>query len=155
MIPLRKFFNLFFCDYIEPFMVNRQGLRQKVFILAITCLWSRAVALNVCRDASTKNVLRAVQLHCYDYGVFHQCISDMGSQIQAGANVIKTFLSDHETRAFLVTNGIKEVSFQHYAKGCSSLGPLIETLVNQVKYLICKSIENVVLDYFDSHFLIM
>ena len=136
-------------------MINLQGSRQKVFILAITCLWSRAVALYVCRDASTKEFLRALQLHCYDYGVFHQFISDMGSQIQAGANVIKTFLSDHETRTFLVANGIKEVSFQHYAKGCSSLGSLIETLVKQVKYLICKSIKNIVLDYFDFHFLIM
>ena len=50
--------------------------------------------------------------------------------------------------------GIKEVKFQHFAKGNSSLGSLIEVLVKQVKFLIYKSIKTVILDYFQFDFLI-
>ena len=152
--PPRRPYKSVFLDYIGPFIVNLEGKRTKVWLLAITCLWSRAVNLEICRDASTEEFLRALQLHCYKFGVFSSCVSDLGSQIQAGANILRAFLADYETKRFLGQNGIEEVSFQHYAKGNSALGSLIEVCVKQVKHLIQKSIRKIVLDFFDFHFLI-
>ena len=149
-IPFRSIF----IDHIGPFTVCLQGKRTKVWLLAISCLWSRAINLKVCLDLTVKEFLKAMQLHCHEYGMFEECLSDLGSQIQAGAHTIKAFMSDFETKQFLSSNGIRELKFQHYAKGNSSLGSLIETCVKQVKFFIQKSIRTNVLDYFEFTFLI-
>ena len=46
------------------------------------------------------------------------------------------------------------VSFQHYAKGNSSLGALIESQVKQVKHLFLKYIQTSALDYFYFEYII-
>ena len=152
--PPMKPFRSVFLDYIGPFTVKLEGKNTRVLLLAITCLWSRAVNLIVCRKANVDDFLRGIQLHCFEYGIFQDCISDMGSQIMAGANIIRTFLSDYQTKSFLSLNGIKEVGFQHYAKGNSALGSVIESMVKQVKLLIFKSIKLVILDYFQFEYII-
>ena len=152
--PPQKPFRAIFLDHIGPFTVNLQGQKTKVWLLAITCLFSRAVNLKISLGLSVKEFLKAVQIHCHEYGMFQECLSDLGSQIQAGAHTIKAFLSDFETRQFLGANGIQDVQFQHYAKGNSALGSLIETCVKQIKFFIQKSIRTNVLDYFEFEFLI-
>ena len=152
--PPRKPFRSIFLDYIGPFSIELEGKKSKVWLLAITCLWSRAVNIKICRDFSVDEFLRGIQLHCFEYGLFEQCISDLGSQIQAGANILRTFLADFETKRFLESNGIKELTFQHYAKGNSSLGSLIETCVKQIKYLIYKTVKTTILNFFDFDYLI-
>ena len=81
-------------------------------------------------------------------------MADLGSQIQSGFNVLKAFLSDYETKKFFAANGVREITFQHYPKGNSSLGSLIEVLVKQVKFLLAKSIKTNVLEYFQFDLLI-
>ena len=152
--PPSKPFSSVYMDYIGPFTITLEGTRKKVWLLAITCLYSRALALHVCQSANLNHFLRAIQLHCFQFGIFQNCISDLGSQLQAGANTISTFLNDFETKSYFESNGMKLVSFQHYAKGNSSLGALIESLVKQVKHLIFKSIRNSVLDYFDFEYIV-
>lgn len=93
-------------------------------------------------------------MHVHDHGIFQFCVSDLGSQIKAGASTISSFLNDVETRSYLESNGIKNVTFQQYAKGNSSLGSLVESLVKQVKFLVYKSIRMLILDYFEFEFLI-
>ena len=87
--------------------------------------------------------------------MFKTCVSDLGSQLVAGANSMKTFLSDVETLNFLSHNGINSVDFQHFCKGNSALGSLIEVCVKQVKHLMYKSIGKIILDYFEFNFLMM
>ena len=152
--PPKKPFKSVVLDYIGPFNVKLEGKPLKVYILAITCVWSRATNLIVCNSANVRDFLRAIQLHSYEYGLFQSCLSDMGSQITAGSNLIQSFLSDHESKSFLSSNGISELTFQHYAKGNSSLGSLIESLVKQIKYLIFKSIKSIILDYFEFQFIV-
>jgi len=152
--PPRSVYSYIALDYIGPFILKLEGKRKKVWLLAITCLYTRAINLKICRSANVDDFLRGVQLHVFEYGVFQFCISDLGSQIQAGANVIETFLNDFETVKYFEENNIKPMSFQHYAKGNSALGSLIETLVKQVKYLIFKSIKTAILDYFEFELLI-
>ena len=45
--PLEKPFSYVFIDYIRPFVVTLAGDRKKVWLLILTCLWSRAVNLKV------------------------------------------------------------------------------------------------------------
>ena len=147
--PPKKPFSSVMIDYLGPFTVKLSNKNVKVWILAITCLWTRAINLKICQSAKCSDFLRALQMHCYDHGLFQSCVADQGSQIQSGTNALYTFLSDYETKKFLSSYGIKEISFQHYAKGNSALGSLIETMVKQVKILIAKAIRGNVLDYFE------
>ena len=50
--------------------------------------------------------------------------------------------------------GIKSLQFQHYFKGCSKLGGLVESCVKMVKHLVQKSIKNYSLQFHDFEFLI-
>ena len=68
--------------------------------------------------------------------------------------MILTFLNDFENKTYFELNGIELVSFQHYAKGNSSLGALIESQVKQVKHLFLKYIQTSALDYFYFEYII-
>ena len=146
--PAKTPFSEVFLDYLGPYVVKVEGVRKKVWLLAVTCLWSRAVNILICRDATVAEFIRAIQLHIYKFGIFQTCISDLGSSIQAGANLITSFLSDHETHRFFESRGMKQTTFQHFPKGNSSLGSVIESMVKQIKKLLYKSIRNIILDYF-------
>ena len=146
--PVNKPFSTVFIDYIGPYEVKMNGEKTKVWLLILSCLWSRAVNIKICRTADVNDFLRAIQLHIFDYGIFQFCTSDLGSQIRAGFNIIKTFISDFETKKFFESHGITDVSFHHYPKGNSSLGSVVESGVKLVKSVIVKSIRKIVLDYF-------
>ncbi|XP_068249643.1 uncharacterized protein [Palaemon carinicauda] len=143
-----------FIDYIGPYTVIWNDERKKIWLLCVTCLWSRAINLKICLSADTRDFLKAFQLHIYEFGIPEFCISDLGSQLTAGSRIIGTFLNDFETHAFFEENDIKPLKFEHYAKGNSSLGSLVESCVKMVKKLIFSSIKNTVLDYQDFYFLI-
>ena len=152
--PTQRPFSDVYLDYIGPFTVKLNNENTKVWLLIITCMWSRAINLLLCRTADTEDFLRAIQTHVYSYGMFSNCVSDLGSQIQSGANVISNFLNDPESHSFFQTHNVKPVKFQHYAKGNSALGSLVEICVKQTKFLIYKSIKTVILDYFQFELLI-
>ena len=147
--PNKQPFSSVFLDYIGPFSVKLEGTRTKVWLLIFTCLWTRGINLKICRSADVKDMLRAVQLHIYEFGMFRFCVSDLGTQLQAGANVLSKFLKDEDTISYFEEFGIQQIQFHQYPKGNSSLGSLVEACVKQVKHLLFKSIRNIILDYFD------
>lgn len=147
-------FSTVFLDYMGPWKVKYAKDSRKVYILIITCLFTRAVNLKVCLSADVADFLRAIQSHIYQYGLFSQCRSDLGSQITAGFNLVKSFLNDYETRSFFQQHNVDHVEFTQFPKGNSALGSLVESLVKQTKLLINKSIKTNVLDIFDFQFLI-
>ena len=118
-----------------------------MWLLIITCLWSRAVSLRICFSADTSEFLSALQLHIFNFGLFETCVSDLGSQIVSGSNLIASFLNDLECAEYFQSNGIKGVSFDQYPKGNSSLGSVVENCVKQVKHLMIKAIGKTILDY--------
>ena len=152
--PPQKCFKSVFIDHIGPFQAKINGERTKVWFLIVSCLFSRAINLKICRKLDVHEFLRALQLHTHEFGMFQDCLSDLGSSFRAGANSTKAFLSDPETQVFLASNGIREVSFEHYAKGNSSLGSLVESAVKQTKFMMQKAIGQKVLDYFSLEFLV-
>ena len=77
------------------------GIKKKVWILCISCTWSRAINLKIYYDLSDTEFLRAFQLHCFEFGIPQNCYSDLGTQLVAGANVITDFLKDLETLNYL------------------------------------------------------
>lgn len=68
--PPKLPFSSIFLDYIGPINVRMCGTVKKVWLMIITCLWSRAVSLQVCFSADTKEFLRAMQTYIYEYGIF-------------------------------------------------------------------------------------
>ena len=141
-------------DYMGPFNVTWNGKKSKVWILIITCMWSRAINMKICINANVKEFLRALQLHIFEYGIFELCISDLGSQIVAGCNIISSFLEDCDTQIYLEKHGIKAVKFDHFSKGNSSLGSLVESCVKLTKKLMHGAVKNSVLDYLDFNFIV-
>ena len=149
-IPFRDVF----LDYMGPFNVKSKDSGDKVWILIITCMWTRAVNLKVCDNQSCDEFLKAFQLHVFDYGVPEKCTSDQGTQLVAGANYLKTYLSDMQTKNYLDEKGIKCFQFQHYFKGRSELGSLVETCVKSVKKLLISSIKKNILTLKDFTFIV-
>ena len=91
-------FRYIFMDFIGPFYVKLNNLKTKVYLLCVTCMWSRAINLKLCRDLSVKDFLRAFQIHCLEYGLPEYCISDLGSQLVAGSNLIADYLKDPQSQ---------------------------------------------------------
>ena len=58
-------------------------------------------------------------------------------------------MSDASTKRYIEENGIKEFSFQHYLKGNSSYGSLVEICVKFTKRLLFGAIKTNVLKYHD------
>ena len=139
-------------DHLGHYFVKYGGKKIKVWILCISCLWTRAINLKICLDLSTKEFLRALQLHSSEYGVPEYCMSDHGSSFVAGANVIKDFLRGSDVQDYFEECGVKSFTFEHYPKGCHPLGGLVETCVKMVRQLLRSSIKNYVLDMRDFEF---
>ena len=147
--PSEKPYSSIFIDLMGPWNVKIGSDTKKVYILIITCLFTRAVNLKLLYGADTDTFLRALQLHVYEYGIFQECRADLGSQIKAGFNLLKTFWSDCDTCRFLNENGIKAINMEQYCKGNSKLGSLVESLVKQTKYMLNKCIGTKILKFLD------
>ena len=152
--PEKQPFANLYLDYAGPFIVELCSNKIKVWLLVLTCMWSRAVNVIVCRSADTASFLKALQKHIYSYGLFKTCISDLGSQIRAGASIITAYLGDSDTQSFLDVNNVRWMKFRHFAKGNSALGSLVEICVKQVKLLIYKTVKRVILEYFQFEHLV-
>ena len=150
-VPYRQIF----IDHMGPFKTkNEQGETTKVWLLCITCLWSRAINLKICNDLSTGEFLRALQLHAFEYGVPSRCLSDLGSQFVAGGNSVSSFLNDHETINYFNEHGISPLKFEQYTKGCNKLGSLVESCVKLTKRLLYGAMRNNILSYRDFEFIV-
>lgn len=146
-------FSEVFIDHLGPFYVK--GVEKtKVWLLCITCLWSRAVNLKIAEDLTTEAFLRNLQMHSFEYGVPLKVFSDLGSQIVAGANTISSFLNDPEVSSYFKEHGFLTTKFQQYYKGCHKLGSLVESCVKQTKKLLFGAIGRNVLTVRDFEFLV-
>ena len=103
----------------------------------------------LCPDLTVRSFLRALQIHVNQHGIASKIFSDLGSNFTSGANIISEYLSDPHITAYLEEKGIKGFNFEHYFKGNSSLGSLIEIIVKFTKRMVFSAIKNTILDYFD------
>ena len=147
-------FRNLFLDYIGPIYVKIKGETHKVYLLILSCLWTRAISLQICLDLSVKNFLRAMQLNVYRFGLPSLCISDGGSQIVHGSKIITEHLENPETVAYLNENGIANVTFDQFARGRKELGGLVEIFVKYTKKLIFSAIGKRILGYSDFELLV-
>ena len=146
-------FQNIYIDHIGPFYVNPG--KTKVWLLCVTCLFTRAVNLIICNNFSTAEFLRALQIHSFKYGLPSLCFSDLGTQLVAGTEIIATFLNDHETVKYLNESGISKVNFDQYYKGHSELGSLVEVMVKFTKKLLYGSMGRNVLDFKEFEFIVI
>ncbi|XP_068231917.1 uncharacterized protein [Palaemon carinicauda] len=110
--------------------------------------------MKIVKSLNVSEFLRAFQMHCLEYGIPQLCISDQGSQLVAGANIITSFIRDPETLLYFEENNVAPLSFQQYSKGASQLGSMVEVCVKMVKTLIFGAIKNNILSYSDFEFLV-
>ena len=147
------FANIYF-DFFGPYEVKDNSCNKKVYVLCITCVWSRAINLKICINLSTKEFVRAFQLHCLEFGVPQHCISDMGTQLISGAKIMSEFMNDVESQDFFRELGVSPISFEQYFKGHSQLGSMVEICVKLTKRLIYGGIRNNILPFRDFEFII-
>ena len=152
--PSNILFRDVFIDYLGPMLVYEGKVKVKRYVLLFTCLWSRAINLEICTDLSLKCFLRAFQLQIFSHGTPSRVYSDLGSQITAGAKIIEDFLKDTASRLLFKENNVAPLSFYQYSKGCNKLGGLVESCVKLVKRLISGSVRNLILPREDFVFLI-
>lgn len=138
-------------DHIGPFTIKTPSGSAKIYILIITCLWSRAINLLVCKNIDTESFLLAFQLHIFDFGIPQRIVSDNGSPITASYKFIAASLTDPDVQTFLEEHQIKVTQFCPYPPGASYLGGVVESLVKQVKRIMNAAIGNIKLTY--DHFL--
>ena len=153
--PSKTVFATVFLDNFGPFYVTISGKRQKVWVLIITCLFSRAINLKLVMDCTTEEFLRALELHSFEFGLPAQVHSDLGSNLVSGADVIQDFLKDPQTLAYFKENGVQITGFEHCYKGCSKLASLVESMVNVSKRLLAGSVGKNVLTFRDFEFFLM
>ena len=110
--------------------------------------------MQICRDMTVEQFLRAFQLHIFSFGAPGRVYSDLGTNLVAGASAISEYLNDAQTRMFFAEHKMKPTKFEQYSKGCNKLGSLVESCVKLVKRLIFGSIRNLVLIFDDFQFLV-
>ena len=142
-----------FSDFIAPFIV-KEGNKDKIYLLCITCMWSRAVNLVICQDLTVKEFLRAFQIHSFQFGIPEYCISDLRTQLVSASNIILDHIKDHETQSYFDRNGVQPLKFEQFVKGHSQLGSMVEVCVKMTKRLIFGAIGKNLLKYRDFKFLI-
>ena len=153
--PKPEPFAQIYLDYAGPFKTRLGNSVIKVWLLIITCMWSRAINIIICRSLETEDFLKSLQVHIYMYGIFSTCVSDLGSQLTSGASVIKSFLDYEDAKNFFQSHNVSPCTFSNYPKGNSALGSVVEVCVKQVKLLIRKTIKSVILDYFEFDHLVI
>ena len=141
-------------DYCGPFTITIKNQKEKVYLLIFSCLYSRAVNIQICLDLSVTNFKRSFQKHVFSWGLPSYVLSDQGSQIIPGAAMISDVVNTEETLKYLNENGIKAIKFDQHPKGCSKLGGLVEVMVKLVKRLIYGSIGKRVISYSDFELLV-
>ena len=147
-------FRFLFLDHFGPYNVKFNGEVKKIYVLILTCLYTRAVNLKICPCMGVESFLLAFQKHSHDFGCPAEVYSDLGTSIVAGGNVIKDFLKDPQSRMYLAEKGIKNLKFEQYYAGNSALGGVVESLVKISKRLIYGAVRNNILDYFHFEYLI-
>ena len=119
-----------FVDHFGPYTVFKDDNKKtKIWVLCVTCLWSRAINLKVCYDLTVSEFLRTFQLHIYEYGLPVRVFSDLGTQLVAGANIIADHVKDVATQLYFAEHGIKTPQFTQFFKGHKALGSLVESCV--------------------------
>ena len=68
--PKKRPFATVMLDYIGPYTIKIGKSREKCYLLIVTCLYTRAVSLQICHKADTASFLRALQMHIFRYGIF-------------------------------------------------------------------------------------
>ena len=141
-------------DHIGPFNVRNSGKVTKMYVLIITCFFTRAVNLLLCGKIDRKSFLLSFQEHIFSYGVPSRIVSDNGSPIVSSLRIITDLLADVEVRNFLTERGIEHLKFEPYPANASFLGGIVESLVKQVKHMIHSALGKNILEVEEFNLLI-
>lgn len=142
-------------DHIGPFNVkstNNQIIKS--YILIVTCYFSRAVNLLICKNIDSRSFMLAFQEHVYVYGIPSRIISDNGSPIVSSVKFISNVLNDVQVKNYLTENNIDHFVFEPYPAQASYLGGIVESLVKQIKKMVYSTIGRTILMVEDFNLLV-
>ena len=78
-------------SYWPILMLGNSSKVTKMYVLIITCFFTRAVNLLLCRRIDRKSFLLSFQEHIFSYGVPSRIVSDNGSPIVSSLRIITDF----------------------------------------------------------------
>ena len=133
--PIQIPFREIAIDHIGPFNVKIRDENNKYYILIVTCYFTRAVNLLLCKNIDNRSFLLAFQEHIFSYGIPSRIISDNGSPIVSSIGYISELLNNVDVKNFLTEHNIEHLKFEPYPAQASYLGGIVESLVKQVKYI--------------------
>ena len=128
-------------DYLGPLLVNNEQRLIKNWICLFTCLKIRAVHLELVETLSAKSFLLCMRRFIARRGTPAMIISDNGSQIKLGSNVIQNIWSksqdNDDVQSFVADKGI---SWKFVTEHAPWQGGFYERLVRTVKSALKKSL---------------
>ena len=107
MNPSEVPFGYCYVDHFGPYYVKCHGVKQKIYLLLLTCMFTRAFNSVICNDMTVNSFLRAFQMHVHRFGMPSKIISDPGSTLIAGANLMTSYLNDENVTSYLNQFDIK------------------------------------------------
>jgi hypothetical protein len=103
---------------------------------------------------SAQEFMRAFKIHCLQYGLPQYCVSDLGTELVAGANIVQSFFNDPQSKQFFEEKVVESIRFDQFFKGQSQLCSIVESCIKMVNKLIYSSIKTNILSYRDYELLI-
>ena len=90
-------------DYMGPFvLIDPANLSTtKIYVCLFSCMWSRAVALEVAPSLSTKDFLLCFRRFAAKFSLPKKIYSDNGTQFVAGHNFLESLFSEPEVTQYL------------------------------------------------------
>ena len=128
-------------DYLGPLLVNNEQRLIKNWICLFTCLKIRAVHLELVETLSANSFLLCMRRFIARRGTPAMIISDNGSQIKLGSNVIQKIWAESQgnddVQSFVADKGI---SWKFVTEHAPWQGGFYERLVRTVKSALKKSL---------------
>ena len=106
--PGKRPFQTVMIDFTSHYFIKTDhGTNEKYYILLITCMFTRAIRLYLCRSLDTISFLHALQIHIFEFGLFETLISDNQPSFDSGLKVVSQLLKEPEVASFLRDKDIK------------------------------------------------
>lgn len=127
-----------FCgmDCFGPFVVKKGRKEHKRYGLIFTCLYSRAVHIEMLEDMSTDALINALRCFVSLRGAVSQLCCDQGSNFMGAKNELKEALKQCDTKALETFLADKQCEFIFNAPSASHAGGIWERQIRSIRSVL-------------------
>lgn len=123
-------------DCFGPFIVKKARKEYKRYGLIFTCLYSRAVHIEMLEDLSTDSFINALRCFISLRGAIQQLQCDQGSNFVGASNEFKEALKQCDTKLLEVFLSEKQCEFVFNAPSASHAGGVWERQIRTVRSVL-------------------